>query len=92
MTSFNNIKFDFPLSPPIVFKWKEHPTGVYMIINKTLHQSKFGPSYILELQDDKNKVTRIYTPKYITEYLNIHNPRYIKLIKDDDTNKASFAN
>ena len=32
------------------------------------------------------------TPKYITENLNTHNPRYIQLIKDGDTNKSSFAN
>ena len=92
MTDFSNIKFDSPIAPPTIFKWKEHPTGVYNITSKTLNQSKFGPSYILELQDKDGKLSRVYTPKYITEYLNKNNPNYIKLIKAEDTNKACFGN
>ena len=89
---FDNITFDTPITPPTISKWKDHPTGIYAITSKTLSQSKFGPSYILELQDKDTQMTKVYTPKYITEYLNTHNPRYIQLIKDGDTNKASFAN
>ena len=37
-------------------------------------------------------MSNIYTPKYITEYLNTHDSKYIQLIKDGDINKASFAN
>ena len=89
---FTNITFDTPITPPTISKWKDHPTGIYMITSKTLNQSKFGPSYILELQDKSKQMSKIYTPKYITVYLNTHNPRYIQLIKDGDNNKASFAN
>ena len=88
---FDNITFDTPITPPTILKWKDHPVGTYVIASKTLNQSKFGPSYILELQDKDKQMSRVYTPKYITEYLNTHNPRYIKLVKGEDNNKASFA-
>ena len=41
-----NITFDAPITPPTISKWKDHPTGIYVITSKTLNQSKFGPSYI----------------------------------------------
>ena len=89
--NFDNLKFGEVLSAPLVTKWKEHPEGTYAIIKKTPTQSKFGPSYILDLRSTKREPSRIYTPKYITEYLNNNHPRFIKLIKDGDTNKAQFS-
>ena len=89
--SFNNIEFGETLISPTILKWKDHPAGIHAITSKKLNQSKYGPSYILELMNTEKKVSRVYTPKYVTEYLNHKNPKYIKLIKDGETNKAQFA-
>ena len=91
--SFKHIKFEEQLQPATVFKWKEHPPGTYYIASKEQQQSKYGPTFILELVDSASKkITKVYTPKYITTYLTTNTPAYVKLTKEGEHTRAQFGN
>ena len=89
--NFENLQFGETISTVKTQKWREFTPGVYKITNKSSIQSRYGQSYILDLLDENNDKHRVYTPKFITDYLNNNNPSYIKVSRNGDTNEAQFA-
>ena len=88
--NFSNVKFNSKVYNNATTKWKDFEEGVYKIEDKVLLTSKFGESYILELVDEQDNTTKVYTPKAVTKYLKDNNPKYIKVINKNGINQAQF--
>ena len=89
--NFDNVKFNNKLYNNTAKKWKDFDEGVYKIVDKLSVMGKFGQNYILEVVDKHDNVSKVYTPKEITEYLHKNSPKFIKVVNNNGVNQAQFA-
>ena len=70
---------------------KDFEEGAYKIVDKLSVVGNFGQSNVLEVADKHDNVSKVYTPKEITEYLHKSNPKFIKVVNNNGVNQAQFA-